>query len=56
MFKGVKQNSIINITQTDKYSPYDFKIKVNNKIVYIELKSRTIKKMYHVLNLKYLII
>ncbi len=40
----LKQNGIINITQTDKYSPYDFKIKLNNKIIYIELKTRTITK------------
>jgi|DEB0MinimDraft_6_1074348.scaffolds.fasta_scaffold15535_4 hypothetical protein len=40
----LKQNGIVNITQTDKYSPYDFKIKLNNKIVYIELKTRTIKR------------
>ena len=40
----LKQNGITNITQTDKYSPYDFKIKLNNKIVYIELKTRTIKR------------
>jgi len=40
----LKQNGIVNITQTDKYSPYDFKIKLNNKIVYIELKTRTISK------------
>lgn len=44
MSKGVKHNGIINITQTDKYSPYDFKIKLNNKIIYIELKTRTISK------------
>ena len=40
----LKQNSISNITQTDKYSPYDYKIKLNNKIIYIELKTRTIKR------------
>ena len=40
----LKHNGIINITQTDKYSPYDFKIKLNNKIIYIELKTRTISK------------
>ena len=40
----LKQNGIVNITQTDKYSPYDFKIKLNNKIIYIELKTRTINK------------
>ena len=40
----LKQNGIVNITQTDKYSPYDFKIKLNNKIIYIELKTRTIKR------------
>jgi len=43
-FNLLKQNGITNITQTDKYSPYDFKIKLNNKIVYIELKTRTIKR------------
>jgi hypothetical protein len=40
----LKQNGIVNISQTDKYSPYDFKIKLNNKIIYIELKTRTIKR------------
>lgn len=40
----LKQNGIINITQTDKYSPYDYKIKLNNKIIYLELKTRTIKR------------
>jgi len=41
----LKQSGISNnITQTDKYSPYDFKIKLNNKIIYIELKSRKISK------------
>jgi len=40
----LKQNGIVNIIRTDKYSPYDFKIKLNNKIVYIELKTRTISK------------
>lgn len=40
----LKQNGISNITQTDKYSPYDFKIKLNNKIIYIELKTRKIRK------------
>jgi hypothetical protein len=40
----LKQNDIVNITQTDKYSPYDFKIKLKNKIIYIELKTRTINK------------
>jgi hypothetical protein len=40
----LKQNGITNIIRTDKYTPYDFKIKLNNKIVYIELKTRTISK------------
>lgn len=40
----LKQNGINNIIRTDKYTPYDFKIKLNNKIVYIELKTRTISK------------
>jgi len=40
----LKQNGIVNITQTDKYSPYDFKIKLNNIHIYIELKTRFIKK------------
>jgi len=40
----LKQNGIVNITQTDKYSPYDFKIKLGDKIIYIELKTRTIKR------------
>jgi hypothetical protein len=43
----LKQNGIVNISQTDKYSPYDFKIKLNNKIIYIELKTRTIKKEHY---------
>ncbi len=43
-FNLLKQNGITNITQTDKYTPYDFKIKINNKIIYIELKTRTISK------------
>ena len=43
-FNLLKQNGITNITQTDKYTPYDFKIKINNRIVYIELKTRTISK------------
>ena len=40
----LKHNGIVNITQTDKYSPYDFKIKLGDKIIYIELKTRTIKR------------
>ena len=40
----LKHNGITNITQTDKYSPYDFKIKLGDKIIYIELKTRTIKR------------
>lgn len=40
----LKQNGVTNIIRTDKYTPYDFKIKLNNKIVYIELKTRTISK------------
>jgi len=40
----LKHNGIINITQTNKYSPYDFKIKLNNKIIYIELKTRKNKR------------
>lgn len=40
----LKHNGITNITQTDKYSPYDFKIKLGDKIIYIELKTRTISK------------
>lgn len=40
----LKHNGITNITKTDKYSPYDFKIKLGNKIIYIELKTRTITK------------
>jgi len=40
----LKHNGIVNITQTDKYSPYDFKIKLGDKIIYIELKTRTISK------------
>ena len=43
-FNLLKQNGITNITQTDKYTPYDFKIKLGNKIIYIELKTRTISK------------
>jgi len=43
-FNLLKHNGINNITQTDKYSPYDFKIKLNNKIIYIELKTRKISK------------
>ena len=43
-FNLLKQNGITNITQTYKYTPYDFKIKINNRIVYIELKTRTIKR------------
>jgi len=35
----LKQNGISNITQTDKYSPYDFKIKLNNgeEIVIVQI-------------------
>ena len=40
----LKQNGIVNISQTDKYSPYDYKIKLGEKIIYIELKTRTISK------------
>ena len=43
-FNILKQNGLTNIIRTDKFSPYDFKIKINNKIIYIELKSRTISK------------
>mgnify|MGYP003114095448 CR=1 FL=1 len=40
----LKQNGIVNITQTDKYCYYDYKIKLGNKIIYIELKTRKISK------------
>jgi len=46
-FNLLKQNGITNITQTDKYTPYDYKIKINNKIIYIELKTRTIKRDHY---------
>jgi hypothetical protein len=43
----LKQNGIVNITKTDKYTPYDYKININNKKIYIELKTRTIKRDHY---------
>jgi hypothetical protein len=43
-FNLLKHNGIVNITQTDKYCYYDYKIKLGDKIIYIELKTRTIKR------------
>ena len=40
----LKQNGIVNIKRTDKYCYYDYKIKLGNKIIYIELKTRKIRK------------
>ena len=40
----LKHNGIVNVKQTDKYSPYDFKIEINKTNIYIELKTRTISK------------
>ena len=46
-FNLLKHNGIVNITQTDKYCYYDYKIKLGDKIIYIELKSRkTSKEQY----------
>lgn len=40
----LKQNGIINIVRTEKYTPYDYYFKLNNMNIYIELKTRTIKR------------
>lgn len=43
-FNLLKHNGIVNITQTDKYCYYDYKIKLGDKIIFIELKTRKIRK------------
>jgi len=40
----LKHNVIINIIRTEKYTPYDYYFKLNNMNIYIELKTRTIKR------------
>ena len=40
----LKQNGLTNIIRTEKYTPYDYYFKLNNMNIYIELKTRCIKK------------
>jgi hypothetical protein len=43
-FNILKQNGIVNIVRTEKYTQYDYYFKLNNMNIYIELKTRCIKK------------
>lgn len=40
----LKQKGLTNIIRTEKYTPYDYYFKLNNMNIYIELKTRCIKK------------
>lgn len=40
----LKQNGIVNLERTKKYTQYDYYFKLNNMNIYIELKTRCIKK------------
>ena len=43
-FNILKQNGIVNIVRTEKYTPYDYYFKLNDMNIYIELKTRYNKR------------